>query len=97
MEQLSSEDFTNHIPRDIRQAEIPPRVTIREARVLEPEQVQDRGVIVIDVNRIGDNRRAEFIRLAVSRAAAHAGAREQTRKRLRVMISPLAVAAVAPR
>jgi hypothetical protein len=39
------------VPLHICESEVPPRVAVRELLVIQPEQVQDRGVEVVDVLR----------------------------------------------
>ena len=41
---------------------------VGEALVIDPQQVQDRGVEIVDVDGVGGDVVREFIRLAVDRA-----------------------------
>ena len=43
------------------QAELPAGVAIREAGVVQAQQVEDRGVEVVDVNFVFDGREAELV------------------------------------
>ena len=45
----------------IGQPEVSPGVSVREPRVIEAEQVQDRGMQVVDVHRVFDGLVAELI------------------------------------
>ena len=51
----SRQQFVDQIARHIRQPIVPPRVAVRQLRVVQPHQVQDRGVEVVDVERLLDD------------------------------------------
>lgn len=52
IEQRLSDDPVDHIPMDIRQAEIPARIPICQPFVIETQQIQDGRVKVVEVNLV---------------------------------------------
>src|SRR3954471_18786735 len=48
----SRQDVGDHVAVNVRQAEVTAAVVERESLVVETEQVQDRGVPVVDVHRL---------------------------------------------
>ena len=52
------EDFLDDVAVDVRQTEVAAGVPVGELRVVEAEQVQDRGVEVVDVDRVSATNRA---------------------------------------
>src|SRR5262245_13718989 len=70
----SGNDGVNHLSVHIRQPEIAAGVTIGEAFVVEAEQVQNRGVQVVDVDLVVNGAEAEGVAGAVRHAAPDAAA-----------------------
>src|SRR5262249_38008353 len=66
------DDFLDHFACGIRQPEIPATVLIRELRVIDAKQIQDRGVEIMHVRFLLDGLVPELIRRAVSHAAFNA-------------------------
>ncbi len=50
----SGEDILDDVAVDIGEAEVSPRVTIRQAGMVESKQVQDGGVKIVDVHLVRD-------------------------------------------
>ena len=50
---------------DVRQAEVAARIAVRELRVIEAEQVQQRRVQVVHVDLVLGRRESELVRRAV--------------------------------
>ena len=65
---ISGEDLVVDLAVHVGQAEVAAGVAIGQPRVVDPQQVQDRGVIVVDVHGIGDDVDAVFVGLAVGDA-----------------------------
>ena len=65
------------MPLDIGQTEIAPRITIGEAFVIEAEEVQDRGVQIVDMDTFLDGAVAELVGGAVDVAPFDAAAGEE--------------------
>src|SRR5262249_26747366 len=92
----SDENILDDIPGHVRQTEVASSVPIRELFVIDAHKVKDCRVIVMNVNRIRHDVRAEFVGLSIGDAAFYARTQQQTGKGFRVMISALAIAAVRP-
>ena len=58
----------------VRQPEVPPRIPIRQPLMIEPQQMQQRGVQVVDMNLVLHRLEAELISRAVSLPAFDAAA-----------------------
>ena len=67
----SREQSAHDVPMHIRQTEIPPRVSIRQPFVVQPQQVQHRRVQVVDVDGILHRAETKLIGRAIHRAALH--------------------------
>src|SRR5207237_440570 len=63
----------------VRQAKIPPPMPERQPLVIEPQQVQNRRVEVVDVHLILDDRPAAVVRLAIRPPTLHARPRQPRR------------------
>src|SRR5262244_3996134 len=57
------QERADHSAAHVRQAEIAALKPIRQSRVFEPEEMENRGVKIVDVNRITNNVPPDFIRL----------------------------------
>ena len=53
------------VPLDIGQAEVAALVAVGQARVVDPQEVEDGGVQVVDVDRVLDDVVGEVVGLAV--------------------------------
>src|SRR5438552_1156018 len=76
-------DFAGHV----REPEIAPLEAVSERFVIEAEQVQERGVEIVDVHRIADDAPADLIGLAVDVPAAHAATRHPDRESAGMVIA----------
>ena len=93
----SAQDRLDHVSINVRQPEISAGIAIDEPRVVDPHQVQDRGVIVMHVHRVLDDVDAEFVGLTVRAAALDSAAGEQGRERLGVVVAALGSGGIGPR
>ena len=64
----------------------------RKLAVIDAQQVQDRGLHVVDVHRVLHDVETEIVRATEREAGANPAAREPHRKRLRVMVAAQAPA-----
>src|SRR5271157_1910273 len=60
----SHQHLLHHVPRHIRQPEIPSHVVVRQPRVLQPEAMQDRRLQIVHVNLVLHHVHAQIVRLA---------------------------------
>src|SRR5438105_2604796 len=64
-----SDDVLDHLPADIREAEVAAGIAIGQLLVVESEEVEHCGVQVVDVHRLLNRAVTEFIGRAVNMAA----------------------------
>ncbi len=60
----SGDQLRDDLAGDVGQAEVAPLEAVGEPRVVDAEQVEDRGVEVVDVDRVLDDVPAEVVGLA---------------------------------
>ena len=60
---LLCQDRLDHVAGDIGQAEVAAVVAVGQLRVVEAEQVQDRGVQVVDADAVDDGLVADLVGL----------------------------------
>src|SRR5262245_5110307 len=70
----SLRDRMHYPAMHVGQPVLPPLVAERQLRVVDAEEVQQRGLVIVDVNRVLDNVPAELIGRPVDVAALHAAA-----------------------
>ena len=63
---------------DVGKPEVAAPVTVSESGVVNPQQVQDGGMIIMNVARIGDDIQAEFISFTVDFATLDTSSCQQT-------------------
>jgi len=83
----SGDQLINHPPAQICQTEIPPGITVCEFLVIEPEHLQNRGVQIMNVNRILAGFESKIIGCAVNIAAFNAAAGHPHGKAAMVVIA----------
>ena len=81
------QQLRHHIPMHVGQTEIAALEAVGQLGVVEAEQVQDRGVEVVDVDFVRRGVEAELVRLAERGAGLHAAAAQPHRETIRVMVS----------
>ena len=64
----SRQDRRDHLPGDVGQAEVAALELVGQPGVVDPEEAEDRGVEVVDVDDVLDRRVAEFVGRAVGDA-----------------------------
>ena len=62
---ISCEDPFHHVAMDIGQPEVAALEAVRESRVIDAEAVQERGVEIVDVDRIAGDVEAVVVCFAV--------------------------------
>src|SRR5690349_2536570 len=82
-------DVPHHKPMDIRQAEITPAVAIGQPFMIEPHQVQDRGMQIMDMNAVLRRMPTELIRRAIGHSAADTTACEPHGESKRMMLAAI--------
>ena len=60
----SGNQIAEYLPGDVRKPEIPPGISIGQFFMIEPEEVQNRGVKIVDVHLILYGFESEFVRLS---------------------------------
>ncbi len=75
------------LPCDVGQAEIAAVVAIGQPRVIDAQQVQDRGVQVVDAHAVDDGLEAEFVGLAVVDAALDSAAGQPGGEGVRIVVA----------
>src|SRR5262249_6463894 len=88
-------NLVNHVARNVREPEVAAAVTIGQLRVIDAEQVKDRRVQIVYVDRFLDGLEPEVVGRAVDRAALDAAAREPHREAERVVVAAVLDAAGA--
>src|SRR5690349_256024 len=68
------QESAHDLSMDIGQAEVPARMPVRQLLVVEPQEPEDGGVQVVDVDLVFDRLEAELVGRAVHLAALHAAA-----------------------
>ena len=90
-----TQELLNYFAGDVRQAEIAALKTVGEPLVVQAEQVEDRRVEIIHVDRVGDDVPADLIRFTDDLPAFDAAARQPNTERERMMVPPGHIAAKA--
>ena len=80
----------------IRQAEISAGVAIGQFLVIDSHEVQDRGMVIVDVARIGKDVDPIVIGLAMGNAASYASAGKKARERPGMVVAALVIRRAAP-
>lgn len=101
MSRLQWVGLTQYVMDDVavhvRQTKIAAAVTVRQTGVIEPHQVQNRGMKVVYVHRIVGDANAVFVGLAVHHPATHASASQPRAERPIVMLAAFGVGLVVER
>ena len=84
---LSGEDRLDDLAVHVGQAEVAALEAVGQPGVLDPQQVQDRGVEVVDLDRVLDDVVGEVVGLAVDEARLDAAAGQPDREAARVMVA----------
>jgi biopolymer transport protein ExbD len=91
------ENVLHHGAVYVRESLVAALVEVREPGVVEPHQVKDGRVQIVDVNLVLHRFEAEFVRRAVSHAALRATAREPHREAIRIVVTARLVLPLAER
>ncbi len=71
----------------VRQPEVTTRVAISQFSMVDPHQMQDRGVVVVYVAGVGGDFRSEFVRFAVTDAPLHTAANQEAAEGFSVVVA----------
>src|SRR4030095_10405879 len=72
---------------DVGEAKVAALEAVGEAQVIEAEEVEDRGVEIVDMHRVARDVPADLVGFAIGEPAFDSATGEQDRKRIRMMIS----------
>ena len=91
---ILSNEFVNNAAFNVRQPEVAAGVAVGELLVVEAQEVQNRGVQVVDVDAVLDGLEAEVVGRAVDVAAAHAAAGQPHREAVVIVVAAVDLAGV---
>ena len=94
VEGCSGDQFVDDVAVHVGQAEVAAGVAVGELLVVEAQQVQDRGVQVVDVDRVLDGLEAELVGRAVDVAALDAAAGQPHGEAVVVVVAAVDLAGV---
>src|SRR5258708_5829637 len=81
------QNVLHDMPLDVGKPEIAALKPIGELFVIEAEQVQDRGLQIVDSDFVADHREAKFIGFTIADAVFDAAACQEHRETIRIMIA----------
>src|SRR5438067_9501613 len=84
--QLSNQ-IAHNSPMDVREAKIAAGVMERESLMIEAEQMQNRGLQIVNVNRLLDDVKPQLVSLTIGDAGFHSAAGQPHRESLGMMIA----------
>src|SRR5271166_5926600 len=84
---VSGQDVLDDVPVHVGQAKVAAGVSISQALMIEPEELEHRGVQVVDMNFAFDRLKTEFIGLAMGVPPLDAAAGQNGRESAVVMTS----------
>ena len=91
------EDLVDDLAVHVGQPEVAAGVAIDQARVVDPHEVQDRGMIIVDVHGVGHDLDSVLVGGAVGKPSFHARTGQERRERFGVVVSTFGAGAVRPR
>src|SRR5688572_659965 len=89
---LLSNQLADHFPAHVRQAEIAPLKTVDQFLVVKPEEVQQRGMQVVNVDLVPGGVEPELVGLAESDAWFDPAAGQPDGKTIRMMVAAVVAA-----
>ena len=84
----------NHLSMHIRQPEVPSRMAESQLLMIEAEQLENRGVQIVNVNLLLRCGETKFIRRAMHVTAAHAASSHPHREPVMIVVAPVDLARV---
>src|SRR5258705_9715909 len=81
------QEFLDHVSVDIGEPEFAPLKFVSQLRVVEPHQLQDGGVEVVNLDRILDDVVAEIVGLSDRNARLDAASGHPDRERARMVVA----------
>ena len=85
-----SDQSLNHFPVDICQSEIAARVAVCQLQVIDPKEMQHRGVQVVNMNSIFDRVISVIVGVSPGEPTPDSAARQNSGKSLWIMITTIA-------
>ena len=83
--------LTNDLAADVRQAELTPLVAIGQFRVVNPQLMQQGGVQVVNVDRLGDRVVAKLVCFTVRQSRLHAAAGKPDCEAARMVVASVSL------
>src|SRR5262245_1239585 len=84
---VSRQDFPHHLSIHVRQSVIAAGVAVSQRLVVQTQEVQDRGMQIVDVNAAADHLVTKLIGFPVAKTAADAAASQKCRKTFGLMFA----------
>src|SRR5580704_6838051 len=81
---------------DVGESEVAAGIAVGQMFVVETQDVQDRGVIVVDMDRVGRDLDSVLVRFAIGRSPFYTRAGQQAGEGGRIMVATFAVGSVGP-
>src|SRR5688500_11094281 len=91
----SGDDFADDVARDVGQAEVAAGVAVGELLVVEAQQMEDRGMQVVDAGRVFLGLEAELVGRAIDGAATDAAAGQPDAEAVVVVVAAKLALAIA--
>src|SRR5262245_59919741 len=85
--QRSSKQLLHHSPVHVGQAKVVAGIAIRQFRVVEAQEVQQRGMQVVNVHAVSDRGKAEVVSCPVGVTASHSAPGQPHREPIMVVVS----------
>ena len=82
-----SQQLLHDISVDVGESEIPSLEAISKSLVIEPQQMKDRGLQIVDMYRVGGDVESKIVGGAVGEPRLHAAAGHPDGERLRMMVA----------
>ena len=82
-----SQEFNDQFPFDVRETKITALKTVGQFRVIEPQEMKNGCVKVVDVDLIFNHMKTQFIRLTDGNAALYSAATKPHCESLRMMVA----------
>src|SRR5262245_30361607 len=83
----SDKYLVHHAPGHVGEPEITPGITVRQALVIEADQMQARGAQVVDVDAVAHGTQAEVVGRTIRHAAAHTSPGHPHRETVVIMVA----------
>src|SRR5215510_13544803 len=86
-----SQNLMRNVTVHVSQPKVAAAIEVREPRVVDSQQMQDRGVQIVDVHPVFDRIVANLVRAAISDATLHTAACHPHAVPIRVMVTTVSL------